>query len=180
MRRVAAYTDGSANWRNGLGGFGAFIKFDDGSEDALSEGFSQTKTGRMEIMAVLETIRLVPIECHLTVHSDSEYVVKSFNEGRLKRWIFTGFSGGVKNSDLWKQVHRELMKKNINFHIHHVKGHRTLIEADEDGFLSDEDLKTNIDIEGNFYADALADYKQFTDRKKDISDEVWAYERSNK
>lgn len=166
MSSIVAYTDGSANWRNGLGGYGAYIKYPDGSDHPISEGLSQTKTGRAEIRAVLAVLRHVPYKSKLHIHSDSEYVVKAFLEDRTSRWLERDFVG-IKNSDLWLDVLDEIWGKGIEFSIEHIKGHQKV---------------TCKHTEGNFYADGLADYKNFEDyeRLKDISDEDWAVQKSNK
>jgi ribonuclease HI len=51
---------------------------------------------------------------HITVYSDSQYVVKAVELGWLKNWIATDFKGGKKNKDLWLRFY-ELSKK------HHIK-----------------------------------------------------------
>ena len=56
MKSIVAYTDGSAVVRGkmaGAGGFGTYFpKHLDGKPKAYSLGFKETKTGRMEIMAL--------------------------------------------------------------------------------------------------------------------------------
>jgi len=55
------------------------------------------------------------------IYSDSSYVVKAVEEGWLKNWIRTNFSGGKKNKDLWLRYHSLAQKHQIKFKW--VKGH---------------------------------------------------------
>jgi len=57
----------------------------------------------------------------LTIHSDSQYVVKAINEGWLNNWIKTGFKGGKKNKDLWVKYFQ--LSKKFKIKIQWVKGH---------------------------------------------------------
>jgi len=167
MKKVRAFTDGSAYWKIGKGGYGAYIEFPD-SQVELSGGFIQTKTGRMEMMALLRTIEAMPNEpLLLTVFSDSEYVVKTFDNemARLQKWINKDFIG-VKNADLWnKIIDAFLDKPDMRFQIYHIRGHQKI----------ENDLQ-----EGNAIADALADYKSHDSYDKDMSDEEWSKNKSNK
>jgi len=154
--KITAFTDGSANVKNMLGGFGSYIIFDDGKEKFLSGGVKNTKIGRMEIKAILETIKIVPknIKVELLIYSDSQYCVFSFTKGWLQVWELENFFGR-KNVDLWRSVLEELrVRPNLTFKIKHVKGHQ-------------DNLEDPICF-GNNVADKLADYKRFKKYKKDL------------
>ncbi len=76
----------------------------------------------MELMAVIKAIEaLKKPGMHLTIYSDSQYVVKAVNEGWLKNWIATNFKGGKKNKDLWMHYHQISAKHQVRFVW--VKGH---------------------------------------------------------
>jgi len=135
MKQIIAYTDGSAvvvGKSKGAGGFGTYFPDLFGQKKAYSLGFKDTKTGRMEIMALYFAIKAIPQRHNkaldLIVYSDSEYVVKSFTEGRLERWIDAGWrntSGEVKNVDLWKLVTKELnYKKFLKLELRHIRSHQ--------------------------------------------------------
>jgi len=142
MEKIRAWTDGSCYWKIRKGGWGAYIECDDSSFE-LSGGYNDTTISRMEIRAVLEVLKWLPYEkCALIVYSDSEYVVKSFVEGRLWRWLEKDFIG-VKNDDLWKEVVELLCVKDVDLNIEHVRGHQKLD--------SEHGIK-------NAIADALAQY----------------------
>ena len=169
MKNIVAYTDGSAVVRGkmaGAGGFGTYFpKHLDGKPKAYSLGFKETKTGRMEIMALYYAIASMPKKhgerVSLTVYSDSEYVVKSFTEKRLVKWVRNGWrntSGDVKNKDLWKRLLVELNKKTyLTLHMVHIRSHQ--VEKCKDPIKKKELLK-DPNIIGNMVADRLADYKR--------------------
>lgn len=78
----------------------------------------------MELMAVIAALEAMKKNnLKLTIYSDSNYVVKAFEEGWLKNWIRTGFKGGKKNKDLWLRFDKLSQNHTINFKW--VKGHHT-------------------------------------------------------
>lgn len=169
MTKYLIFTDGSAVVKgkcicektdcpkcNQWGGFGVYMQLPNGKEKAYSKGFTHTKTGRMEISAVLLALRNLPKDKVIDVHfySDSEYVVNAFNKDWLSSWKRIGWIG-KKNVDLWRQVvtEKELRPK-MRFRISHVKGHQ-------------KDLNDPI-VFGNTVADDLADYKKHEKRERDL------------
>lgn len=167
MHKITAYTDGSAvvaGKYKGRGGFATYFPDLFGKKKVYSNGFWNTKTGRMEITALLFTIKAIPLSkvVHLTVYSDSEYVVKSFTEKRLEKWIkndWVSYGKPVKNIDLWKKVLKEICKrKKLVLNLHHIKGHQYDKEKDP---LKKKELLKNPHILGNTIADKFADYKRF-------------------
>lgn len=76
----------------------------------------------MELMAVIAGLQaLKRTGMHVTVFSDSQYIVKAIEEGWLKKWIKTNFKGGKKNADLWKEFYLLSQKHKLKFIW--VKGH---------------------------------------------------------
>ena len=111
---LIVYTDGASRGNPGPGGYGAILKWGD-TEKELSKGYRKTTNNRMELMAVIAALEDLKKEgLHITIYSDSQYVVKAVEEGWLKNWIATNFKGGKKNKDLWTRFF-ELSKK------HHIK-----------------------------------------------------------
>tara|TARA_B110000285_G_scaffold193205_1_gene222075 strand:- start:417 stop:956 length:540 start_codon:yes stop_codon:yes gene_type:complete len=168
MKTIKAYTDGSAVVKGklaGAGGFGTYFPDLFGSKKAFSSGFKKTKTGRMEIRALYHAVKAMPSRStepiQLVVFSDSEYVVKSFTEGRLKKWILAGWrntSGAVKNKDLWEGVVNEIEKRDfLTLTLKHIRSHQVEKESNEN---KKKELLKNPDIIGNMVADRLADYKR--------------------
>lgn len=166
MNKITAYTDGSAVVRGkskGNGGFGTYFPDLNGSKIAFSAGYKNTKTGRMELTALYYAITAIEIDFKgvLNVYSDSEYVVKSFTEQRLLKWIKNGWrntSGEVKNIDLWKAIKKELDDRvDMTLEMTHIRSHQVEKEKDNN---KKKELMTDPNIIGNMVADRLADYKR--------------------
>tara|TARA_R110002126_G_scaffold50551_4_gene139232 strand:- start:11246 stop:11779 length:534 start_codon:yes stop_codon:yes gene_type:complete len=166
MNKIIAYTDGSAVVKGkakGNGGFATYFPDLYGSKKAFSLGFKDTKTGRMELSALYYAIISIRIDerVKLVVYSDSEYVVKSFTEQRLRKWIAAGWkntSGEVKNQDIWKEIVKELDgRPRMILEMIHIRSHQ--VEKEKDPAKRAELLK-DPNIIGNVVADRLADYKR--------------------
>jgi ribonuclease HI len=107
---VLVYADGSCEGNPGPGGWGIVIVTPQGTR-RLSGGDSQTTNNRMEIMAAIEALRAIDPGVPVILRSDSQYLVKTMNEG----WRRT------KNQDLWKQLDAEVARHNVRFEW--VRGH---------------------------------------------------------
>ena len=118
---VSIYTDGSSRGNPGPGGYGAVLIWGDIKKE-LSKGYRLTTNNRMELMAVIAALEaLKKNDLELVIYSDSNYVVKAIMQGWLKKWLRTGFKGGIKNKDLWMKYHELSQKHKIHFNW--VKGH---------------------------------------------------------
>lgn len=121
VEKVTIYTDGSSRGNPGPGGYGVLLIYGEHQRE-LSKGFRLTTNNRMEIWGVIEGLKaLKKKNLHVTVYSDSQYVVKAIKEGWLKKWIATHFKGGKKNADLWTTLHELLQDHHVEFKW--VKGH---------------------------------------------------------
>lgn len=118
---LVIYTDGAARGNPGPGGYGAILKWGH-TEKELSEGYRKTTNNRMELMAVIAALEALKKDgLHITIYSDSQYIVKTVEQGWLKNWIDTDFKGGKKNKDLWLRFYELSKKHTIKFVW--VKGH---------------------------------------------------------
>ncbi len=175
---IKCYTDGSAcvkGINKGKGGFATYFPNLISKRKVYSLGFTNTKTGRMEITALLYAIKAIPpkLSCTLKVFSDSEYVVKSFTEKRLNKWVFNNWKSvswdgsiiDIKNVDLWKKILYELsIRENMILKMEHIRSHqlnKIKCEETKKELLKDENVK------GNYIADKFASYKRFTKFKTD-------------
>ncbi len=121
MEHITIYTDGSSKGNPGPGGFGAILMLGKHSKE-ISMGYRLTTNNRMELMAVIASLEaLKKNDYPLTIHSDSQYVVKAINEGWLNNWIKTDFKGGKKNKDLWVKYFQ--LSKKFKIKMQWVKGH---------------------------------------------------------
>ena len=120
-KELIIYTDGAARGNPGPGGYGAILKWGSHTRE-ISGGYRWTTNNRMELMAIIAALETLKKDRLLiTVYSDSQYVVKSVQEGWLKNWIATDFKGGKKNKDLWLQFAELAKKHTIRFKW--VRGH---------------------------------------------------------
>ena len=118
---VTIYTDGSSRGNPGPGGYGTILMSGTHRKE-LSQGYKRTTNNRMELMAVIAGLKALKKEgMNVTIYSDSQYVVKAWEEGWLKNWIKTNFKGGKKNPDLWREFYELSHQHQIKFRW--VKGH---------------------------------------------------------
>lgn len=104
---TGVFTDGSATPNPGPGGWGA-VYVVDGEVVAQAHGHEvHTTNNRMELLAVIEGIALVPEGTAATIYSDSKLVVQTLNEWAAG-WKARGWkrkTGPVENLDLVKRAH---------------------------------------------------------------------------
>lgn len=121
-KTVIIYTDGSAHYKDKLGGIGVYIKFGS-AEKIISKGYSNTTNNRMEMRAIIEAMKAITLKDYeVHIYSDSELCINTFTTW-IFRWEKEGFSGR-KNVDLLKlglEEYRKFPKGNLVFHW--VKGH---------------------------------------------------------
>lgn len=104
MKKYTCYTDGSYKSSIDCGAYGILIYDESGNLiKKLSQGYKGTTNNRMELMAVLETLKWFKEPSNITIISDSMYVVNTINEGWLKKW-FDDKDYSKSNLDLWFQV----------------------------------------------------------------------------
>ena len=156
MEEITMFTDGSACIKPPkLGGCGVYIIHGE-KEYFISKGYVNTKTGRMEIYALLYALRSVnkDMEVKVTIYSDSQYVVNSLTKQWVLKWQRNNWEG-AKNVDLWKQVLEEIGERpKMKLRLRWIKGHQTNFE---------DEL-----VVGNNMADILADYKNHDNYIKDL------------
>ncbi|NUM30697.1 MAG: ribonuclease HI [Bacteroidetes bacterium] len=118
--KVIIYTDGSSRGNPGNGGYGAVLIYGKHIKE-ISEGFKHTTNNRMELMAVIESLKALKMEnLEIDIYTDSKYVMDAFEKNWIKKWKTTSFTK-IKNPDLWKVLIDLYEKHNIKFHW--VKGH---------------------------------------------------------
>jgi ribonuclease HI len=106
LNSVVIYTDGACKGNPGPGGWGALLQSPDGTEKELFGGELGTTNNRMEMMAVIQALTILKRPCTVTLHLDSQYVLKGITEW-LAGWKAKGWKTAakqpVKNVDLWQQ-----------------------------------------------------------------------------
>lgn len=120
MEQVTVYTDGGCTNNPGVGGYGIVILRKDKSPILISKGFEYTTNNRMELMAVIETMKIFKDkDVKVEIFTDSKYITDSVNLGWIYKWKSKNFEG-TKNPDLWKKLLDVLTNK---FTLSWVKGH---------------------------------------------------------
>ena len=118
------YTDGGSLGNPGPGGYGVVLLYK-GHRKELSGGYRHTTNSRMELMAVIEGLRVLKTRCVVTLHTDSRYVADSINLGWARRWRANGWRKNkaeqALNVDLWEQVLELLEQHQVR--VLWVKGH---------------------------------------------------------
>lgn len=130
LPQVELYTDGSARGNpEGPGGYGFVLRYIDSKgklhEKEGSQGYIKTTNNRMELMAAIAGLECLEKPCSVTLYSDSQYLVKAFNDHWIDSWIKNGWKRGknqeLKNKDLWKRLYGAAGLHKVTFVW--VKGH---------------------------------------------------------
>ncbi len=106
MNSIDIYTDGACKGNPGPGGWGVYLKSGT-TEKELCGGERDTTNNRMEMTAVIEALKALKRPCRVTLHVDSQYVLKGMTEwltGWKARGWRTASKEPVKNVDLWQQM----------------------------------------------------------------------------
>jgi ribonuclease HI len=126
LNKVTIYTDGACKGNPGPGGWGVLMRSTDGSVKELSGGERETTNNRMEMMAVIQALSALKRPCEVTLHLDSQYVLKGITEW-LAGWKAKGWKTAakqpVKNVDLWQQLDQLVSQAGHRIDWRWVKGH---------------------------------------------------------
>lgn len=128
---IVVFTDGGCKTKaqakkfgKAVGAWACVVQHPDGTVEEWFEVEFETTNNRMEIRAVLEALRRLPVGPLIHIRSDSEYVINGATQW-LKKWIANGwktYSGtGVLNRDLWEEMNELIEMHDVVFS--HVKGH---------------------------------------------------------
>jgi ribonuclease HI len=126
VRVVAAACDGACSGNPGPGGWGALLRFEDGSVRELGGADPATTNNRMELtaaLALLRQLQALPRHPALVIRTDSRYLIDG-----LERWIHgwkrkgwrTASGGAVLNRELWEELDAARV---ADVRFQHVKGH---------------------------------------------------------
>ena len=118
MKHVNIYTDGACRGNPGRGGWGAILVYE-GREKELSGGDAMTTNNRMELLGVITALKALKEPCHVTLTTDSQYVVNAIEKGWLESWRSNGWRKSDKkevlNVDLWQELLLELSRHDVEF-----------------------------------------------------------------
>ena len=121
--RDSIYTDGACRGNPGPGGWGALLIYKD-ADKTIYGGEKNTTNNRMEMTAIIEALKIVKMDCNITLYTDSKYVMDGITKWlpnwKKKGWM-TSNKKPVKNKDLWQVLEESISKHNIEWRW--VKGH---------------------------------------------------------
>ena len=107
LKNVRLYTDGACSGNPGPGGWGAILEYGEHVKE-LSGGEPSTTNNRMELTAVIRGLEALKERCHVTIISDSKYVLDALRLGWAKKWRENGWMRNKKdpalNPDLWERL----------------------------------------------------------------------------
>lgn len=135
---VVIYTDGGCDPNPGPGGWGAILLFQNKNghhEKEISGNAKETTNNRMEVTAMIESLKTLKRPCNVIVYTDSQYLknaVGSWNNGHpikvtgwIVNWKNRGWrrkEGALLNVDLW-QTMWELCQEQKSIRMKWVRGH---------------------------------------------------------
>ena len=102
MKKVTAYVDGACVPNPGRGGWGALLIYS-GHERRLHGGEPHTTNNRMELMAAIMALETLKQPCHVTLFTDSNYVVNGMTEGRKRRLAWKK-KKPMPSADYWQRL----------------------------------------------------------------------------
>jgi ribonuclease HI len=124
VKEITIYTDGACSGNPGPGGWGAVLMYG-GKRKELSGSEKLTTNNRMEILSVVEALKVLREPCKVTVYSDSAYVVNAFQQRWINNWQKNGWMNSqkkpVENQDLWKSLLEQMNQHEVSYV--KVKGH---------------------------------------------------------
>ena len=140
---VDIFTDGACSGNPGPGGWGALLRLGT-AEKELSGYEPATTNNRMELMAVIEALRLMKRPVTARVHTDSQYVQKGISEwihGWKKRGWLTADRKPVKNADLWQAL--DMATRGHKIEWLWVRGHAGHVENERVDALARAAIENN-------------------------------------
>ncbi|MFH1050563.1 MAG: ribonuclease HI [bacterium] len=119
QKKVIIYTDGSSLGNPGPGGWGAVLIYGKHRKE-LSGGFKLTTNNRMELLAAIKALKALKDDKkqNVKLHTDSSYLVNSITKGWVENWKKSRWlkkNKPVPNSDLWKELLKQIKKHNVEF-----------------------------------------------------------------
>ena len=130
MKEILLYTDGGCRGNGqseeNVGGIGGILIYPAKEiEKEYSKGYKNTTNNQMELLAVIEGLKMLKEPCIVQIFCDSAYVVNAFEKKWVDGWKQKGWSrgkaGALKNRELWMTLDELVNKHEVRFV--KVKGH---------------------------------------------------------
>ncbi len=124
MKQVYLYTDGACRGNPGKGGWGAILVYGKFRKE-MSGGEPMTTNNRMELLGAINGLEALKEPCHVTLTSDSKYLVDGMTKGWARSWKAKNWKKGdgkpALNPELWDRLLTLCDKHEVEFVW--VKGH---------------------------------------------------------
>lgn len=130
MKVIHLYTDGGCrgNGKDGenLGAIGGVLIYPEKNvTKEYKQAYENTTNNQMELLAVIEGLKLLKESCEVHIYSDSAYVVNAYLQNwigswKAKNWT-RGKAGALKNREIWIELDQLVNRHKVIFH--KVKGH---------------------------------------------------------
>lgn len=145
MAVVEIFTDGACSGNPGAGGWGAILRYGT-TERELAGGENMTTNNRMELTAVIESLKALKRPCEIVLCTDSRYVMDGVLQWlpnwKQNNWRTTNKKSAVKNLELWQELDSLLSKHQIKWVW--VKGHNGHPENERCDKLAREEAKKHL------------------------------------
>jgi ribonuclease HI len=111
LSEVVIYCDGACLGNPGPGGYAALLMLKaNASKEKIVSGYElATTNNRMELRAAIEGLKALSKKSHVTIFSDSLYLVKGMTEW-MRGWEKSGFKNAqhknIANIDLWQNLEK--------------------------------------------------------------------------
>ena len=145
MKQVNIYTDGACSGNPGPGGWGAILNYKNHTKE-ISGYQHETTNNRMELTAVIESLKALKEPCKITIYSDSQYFCNGILKGWAENWRKNNWKKSnnkpALNADLWQEL-LDLMNQH-SIEIIWVKGHAGHPENERCDYLATNEIKKQI------------------------------------
>ena len=139
-KNIRIYTDGACRGNPGPGGWGAILIYESHRKEIYG-GSLLTTNNIMELMAVIEALKIIKFSSKIIVTTDSKYVkdgiTKWIYNWKQKNWKTTN-KKPVKNKKLWIELDNIVNKHTIQWEW--VKGHSGHEENERADYLANEGI----------------------------------------
>lgn len=121
MYRVSIYTDGACSGNPGIGGYGAILSCN--GKERIVRGYEKMSTNnRMELKAVVESIKILKAPCEIELFTDSQYILNCTAHDR--KWLT---AENRPNKDLWVELIEAGLKGQHKIRFVKVQGHSGIV-----------------------------------------------------
>ncbi len=184
---ITIFTDGSSRGNPGPGGWGSVVVFDADLPNVsrvleLGGYEKETTNNRMEILAAVHALQVVPQSSKVTLYTDSAYLINGITKwvkGWQKKGWMTLQKEPVANRDLWERLisateNKEISWTKVGGHVGTVGNER----CDEIATMSADQKDIHL-FEGSFSDYSIKDILKISVDREAMSKKTSDKERSN-